>query len=292
MLSREGTDGMNSTLAEAELRGRLRAAEITREIHAPGKPRIPSMEMIARHGWANGPYQYGLLRTALGEIDAARREFADAARLYAELLAAFPQDGTGRLMSVYSALLAGDRTAAVRFAHHWAALQVPANVVRDAACYHRALPLLIAQRDAEARPVIEEARSLDPKKAWGRGIGALMGAIVDANAAALSSGLEEVLKDHHGSACRKGSQTWNSIGSFLCVEATALAVIAAWRGIPVPSDLPTRRATLKKLLVISVTEFEGRPLEKGTTFDLDVDYLPETLVRAATSSPASGASLP
>jgi len=31
---------------------------------------------------------------------------------------------------------------------------------------------------------------------------------------------------------------------------------------------------------MGVTEFEGRPLEKGTTFDLEVDYLPSGLVGA------------
>jgi hypothetical protein len=279
-------------LAEAELRGRLRAAESTRELYGPGKTRVPSMEPMARHGWANGPYQYGVLRTALGEFDAAGRNFTEAALLYSEIMADDPQDGSGRMMSLHSALLAGDRTLALQFAHHWVNSAVPENVVRDAACYQRALPLLITQRDAEARPAIEEAKAVDPKKAVVRGLGALMGAIVDANAAAYASTLEEVLKNHHGSACRKGSQTWNSLNSFLCVEAAALAVIAAWRGMALPPELPSRRATLKNLPVIGVTEFEGRPLEKGSTFDLDVDYLPEALVRAATSSTGGGANLP
>jgi len=280
MLTREEKAGMGSIVAEAELRGRLRNAETTRLISAPGKPRIPSMEIIARHSWANGPYQTGVLRTVLGEMDAARRDFAEAGRLYSEIIAALPQDATGRLMSLYSALLAGDRAAATRFATHWANLQVPANVVRDAACYQRALPLVIAGRDAEARPAIGEAKAVDPKKAWCRGLGALMGAIVDRDAAAYASALEEVLKGHHASACRKGSQTWNSLGSFLCVEATALAIVAAWRGLALPAELPSRRATLKNLLVIGVTEFEGGPLPKGTTFDLEVDYLPEAFVRS------------
>jgi hypothetical protein len=48
--------------------------------------------------------------------------------------------------------------------------------------------------------------------------------------------------------------------------------------LDVPGDISSRRPVLKNLLSIGLTEFRGRPLEKGVTFDLEVDYLPPMLL--------------
>ncbi len=267
----------NPSLARAELAARLKAALNTRESWAPGKPRVPTMELVARRSYASMPLAIGQWKTLLGEPDEARHSFLEAAEL-SEREAFEPPPDLGMFgVALEGAILSGDRARAVRISSRRGEATWKDSFLRDRKAYAYGLPCLVAGDAVGVRPHLEAARGIDPKKAWYTGLGELMGAVAARDQAALGSALEKVLKDHHARSCRR-SQIWNGIGSFVCLPATVLAILARWTGLEIPTELPSRRATLKNLLLIGVTEFGGQPLEKGRTFELEVDYLPPSLI--------------
>jgi hypothetical protein len=268
-------------LALAELRARLEDSERTREMWAPGEPRVPHMELTARSHYASNPLVSGLWHVLLGELDRAKRRFTEAADLCEEAAFLSPPDLNTFVAAVEAAILAGDRPRAHRIARRHAEANWGGTFTADLRAYNLGLPMLVAGAVEESRPLIGVARALDPKKAWYVGLGDLLHAVAEGNAGGLAVALDTVLKDHHARSVRR-SQIWNSVRSFICVPATVLLILAAWRGVEVPMDVTSRNATLKNLLVIGITEFDGRPLEKGTTFELEVDYVPAALIAAAT----------
>lgn len=267
----------NPQLARAELTARLKNALNTRENWAPGTPRIPSMELVARRSYASMPLAIGQLKTLLGEPDEARKFFLEAAEL-SEREAFEPPPDLGMYdVALEGAIIGGDRASAVRISSRRGEASWKDAFLRDRKAYAYGLPCLVAGDADGLRPHLEAARGIEPKKAWYTGLVELMDAVAARDQAALGSALELVLKDHHAKSCRR-SQIWNSIGSFVCVPATVLAILARWAGLEIPAALPSRRALLKNLLIIGLTEFGERPLEKGASFELEVDYLPPALI--------------
>jgi hypothetical protein len=270
-----GQDATPPGLAEAELRARLRSREKDRARYAPDVAPPKGQEAHFRRGWAGMPFSFGHLQAALGDYAGAKAAFGECARLLSDVLRRHP-DPQSYVSALQSAILAGLPDLARHIAQDRETMRGELRAVPDAEGFQRALPLLVLGLDDEARPWIEKAKAVVPEKAWRRGMGALLGALAEKDADAFGRASEEMLAHHHASANHKGSETWNSEHSFLCAPAISLSILARGRGMSIPEP-PSRRATLKNLLSVYLTEFEGRPLEKGTTFDLAVDYLPDAL---------------
>jgi hypothetical protein len=239
------------------------------------------VELMAARHYASGPLLSGLWHVLLGELDSAKRSFAEAADLCEEAAFLPPADLNTFVAALEAATLAGDKPRADRIARRYAEVSWPGEFTADGRAYRMGIPMLIAGDIEGARALIDEARALDPRKAWYVGLGDLLHAVAGCDATGLAVSLETVLKDHHARSIRR-SQIWNSVRSFVCVPATVLVILAAWRGVALPADVPFRNARLKKLLVIALTEFDGLQLEKGATFELEVDYIPASLIAAAT----------
>jgi hypothetical protein len=278
---RSGATAVPRGLALAELRGRLEVSERTREMWAPDKPRVPDAELMATRHYASGPLLSGLWHVLLGELDSAKRCFAEAADLCEEAAFLPSPDLNTFVAALEAAILAGDKPRADRIARRYAEVTWPGEFTADGRAYRMGIPMLVAGDIEAARPLIDEARALNPRKAWYVGLGDLLHAVAQRDTAALTVALETVLKDHHAQSVRR-SQIWNSVRSFICVPATVLVILAAWRGVALPADVPSRHGRLKNLLVIALTEFDGRQLEKGATFELEVDYIPASLIAATT----------
>lgn len=272
--------------AAAELHARLRALETARDRNAPGTPRLERYERRALLARAWMPFNYGHVFAALGDMPKARAAFAEHAKLWDGILAQAADEHQGYIDALHSALLCGDGLLARRLAGRRGELQGDTKAVPDRAAYERALPALVLGKDDEALASLARAKAVSPENAWRRGLGELARAVVERDAAALAPSLEELLSHHHGRANHRGSDLWNSELSYLCVPAIALLVVARERGLSVPEP-PSKRATLKNLLAVYLTEFQGRPLEKGTTYDLDVDYVPDALLRGGFEIPSS-----
>lgn len=261
-----GEDAAPPGLAEAELRARLRSVEEDRARYASRD------DLRSRQIRASTPTTIALVRAALGEYAEAKAAFAESARLLDELFPQLPEDHQLYASALEAALLAGDPELAKRVAERRSLLRGTSKAVADRGVYERALPLLTLGLDGEARTVL----AISPNPTWRPGLMELMRALLERDVDALNRSLEETLAAFHRSANRKGSQIWNSVLSYVCAPALVMSVIARVRGLAL-TEPPSRRATLKNLLAVYVTEFEGRALEKGATFDLAVDYLPEAL---------------
>ncbi|MEX2211938.1 MAG: hypothetical protein WD689_09295 [Gaiellaceae bacterium] len=140
--------------------------ERARERYADGESRLPEAEdddqrqrQLTRLG--NAAYGAGLCALMIGDDEAARDWLARAAERYRESFALAPPGSWGRPIGTIKAhVLAGDwdaATAAAEWAVEAGAAESESPIGRYAAC----LALLVVGRDADARVLADELRTLD-----------------------------------------------------------------------------------------------------------------------------------
>ena len=213
---------------------------------------------------------------ALGRWPEAKAAFLEGSR--------FSEEGAfygGRLRrgalggAIQDAILAGERERALRLVHRERPPLLEEG--RTLSFYLAEEPLLTGD-EAGLRRVIEEAREYERTHEAGfPGYWDAVEALLQGSADAFAAGIAKVLEKHGVLTRVHNSFLYNAADALLCRSATALAILAAWRGIRLPADLPGRRKVVRWPL-IDLTEFDGKPLERDTKFELEADFIPPGLL--------------
>jgi hypothetical protein len=231
-----------TAILDAELRSRLE-----------GLP--PS---LARATWQ---LVLGELEASLETLRSVHRDMADQA------------EPAGRPEAI--ALLVGDRKSATR--HATAALQKGRERWAPGwRQYQGSMLALLAGDDGPAGQQIAELEMYASGHARlpsgpSSDVLDIPAGILAADAARASSGVDRFL-DWHLRSARSRSNLFNSPAGVVCLEAVVALLVAHDRGITLQVDPKYRQASVP-VLVVSLLEWEGRPLDRARQLSLETDLV-------------------
>jgi hypothetical protein len=236
------TDTEPTAMLEAELRSRL--AQLS-----------PS---LARATW----------QLVIGDVDASIETLRTASAALAgegeaggrpEALALLIGDVKGATQHAKRAL----RHGAARWAPGWRHYQgsILALLAGDAEAARQHLSELEAYASSHARlPSGPPADVLD-----------ISAGILGADADRASRGLDRFLEWHLRSARSRGN-IFNSAAGVVCLDAIVALLVAHSRGLTMRVDAKYRRASVP-ILIVSLVEWEGRPLDRAHQLSLETDLV-------------------
>ena len=249
----------------AELAARIAFGEGTIATWADAASTRPrSIEATARTHTGGAWFDIGVCRLLLGDLPQAAGAFvASAGALRSALEVAPPSPLATQTAAIEAAVLAGDRALAADIARAHLEPEPTPSLVADRLAWARALPALVRGDDEEARTHAEEAAARAASKAWYPGIGDALAALLRGDGSGLATAFELVLAKHTRYARAKKSWCYNSGPCLVCVPASVLMRLAAWRGLVV-RDVTNRRSRVPLALVHS---------NPGAALDIEVDFL-------------------
>jgi hypothetical protein len=230
-------------------------------------PGLLRAELLARVERAREPYDEAVWRLLLGDaeagLDTIRRALPD-------LLARTPAN----LQLAKLALLAGDPTAPDAAA---AAIDdTLARFVPGSREYHATLLALMAGDDDQASrhqtslaayvATHDKLRGGEPA-----GIADVPRGLLDQNADRLTAGIQTLLAFHLRRA-RARSDVFNSSRGVISLDAIVALILCHRRGLDIPVQA-TYRAAQIPLLVLHLTEWQGRPLPRAMPISVVTDLV-------------------
>jgi hypothetical protein len=268
---------MQSELAIACLRSRIVSNERTFETWNPETMYTPHMVPTAYTQQGICLFDNAVFHHLLGENRIAKGLFAQSAGLLKEgALRSEPPKLVTLTSALEAALLAHDWEAAAQMANEFS--KCPGHdLVRDRLAYSLALSLLVLKQDADVQSQIDQAMAVDAKKAWYPGIGRLLVSVLSQDSSGFVEEAKIILEVHHRRARHKNSFIYSSSIAFICVPVTVLGIIAIQRGMDIADGITNRHATIPMSLAY-ISEYKGEPIKKGSTVDVEVDYVPKAFL--------------
>jgi len=260
-------------IARTEIQARLDQAERSRGLWDPDRSRIPDAVVMAKRQFAGETFNIALWRVLIGEVEIPRQLFAEAASLLESAAFLNPPSLPTFSLAIDAAILSGERNLARRIARRWNEVSWPDRYVHGGEHLVFAMARLIMNERDAVRSDMEAALAAGFDELELE----LLRCVAEEDRSHVQKALQETLKKHHSRAIRKQSQIWNSLNSFISLQATALLLLARWLNFEVNREVAGRKAVLKNLLIVGLQEYQSRRINTGTTFDLEVDYILEKL---------------